>query len=114
MNSFFSIDVLPDWTLAQGVEVAQNLEASLQPDFHVALAGSVLTKGMSFKDLDIHVYPHNIKASSYGTAKEALLRVGLVPEILGPSLYNDKFVERWRLYGKRVDIFYPYPFTELS
>ncbi len=47
------------WSRRQSLNLIKKLEPRLAAiGWHVALAGSVLTKGQSDKDLDLIVYPH--------------------------------------------------------
>lgn len=46
-------------TLAHAAHVAQLAEEALSPTYHVALAGSCLTKGYSLNDIDLKVYAHS-------------------------------------------------------
>jgi len=50
----------PIWILNQEtLDLIRSIEAvAAVHDLHVALGGSVLHKGQSFKDLDLYVYPH--------------------------------------------------------
>ena len=48
------------WTRDLGIKAAQKIEVALGlHGAHCGMAGSVLTKGESKKDLDIIVYPHD-------------------------------------------------------
>lgn len=52
------------WTREEALRVVTWLEPKLAENgFHVALAGGVLTKGTSKKDLDLIVYPHTAGGS---------------------------------------------------
>lgn len=46
-------------SLAHAAHVAQLAEEALSPTYHVALAGSCLTKGYSLNHIDLKVYAHN-------------------------------------------------------
>lgn len=47
-------------TIFDGIHAAREIQRLVEPlGFHAALAGSVLIKGVSTKDVDIHIYPHN-------------------------------------------------------
>ena len=47
------------WNLAEAMSLVRKLEEFLIPlELHVALAGSVLHKGESSKDIDLFIYPH--------------------------------------------------------
>ena len=46
-------------SLATAAYVARLAEEALAPTYHVALAGSTLTKGYSLNDIDLKAYAHN-------------------------------------------------------
>lgn len=53
------------WTQIEAIELLKELEPNLAAvGFHCALAGSVLYRGTSEKDLDVIIYPHTYKKQS--------------------------------------------------
>lgn len=120
------------WVLAEAVEFVRYIQSAVEPyGFHVAMAGSVLTKGHSDNDLDMILYPTSTKAAA------STEKFGVVPrEYLSQVLYkagmkrmcdrdfvtkmwrktgsdDEKHVEVWRctagipaFEGRRVDIFF--------
>jgi hypothetical protein len=53
------VTLTPLWSLADAVVLAVQVEQHLKPvNTHVALGGSVMYRGHSFKDLDLILYPH--------------------------------------------------------
>ena len=102
------------WTAARARLVIRDIEAELSPaGWHVALAGSVLTRGYSEHDLDLIVYPHCKPRKNIVGLRAALARYGLTPYAsrtkvtkgwrLGGSL-DTKWVEVWMLGARRVDV----------
>lgn len=104
------------WTLREGVVFLQHLQLHVGPvGFHVALAGSVLLKGGSKKDLDIIIYPHTTQHQNYETLRMALQRAGLRPNMSAAEIkrawekklsWDQKHVESWTYIYKRVDLFF--------
>lgn len=105
------------WTLEQGVEACRVIQAAVQPlGFHVGLAGSVLTKGSSTKDLDVIVYPHNrTERPPVEEVHDALREIGVkltwdrkfIDEIRVKKGSTDtKHVEAFLYQGKRIDVFF--------
>ena len=107
------------WTLAQARKFASSLEAALEPrGWHVALAGSVLHKGKSSKDLDLIVYPRSTATSRYLEIANGLKAVGCslkfsAEKVRGfwrqTSSQDRKHVEVWYFVDgskiKRIDVF---------
>lgn len=76
------------WELVDGIRHIRRLQEILQPiGFHCALAGGVLLKGYSDKDLDIIIYPHEKGKVSSDVAWKK------IQEILQPSIDKDKIFE---------------------
>lgn len=107
----------PMWNLSEGVEFARSLSAILIPvGFDVALAGSVLKRGQSFKDLDLVVYPLNTSELIHHWVVCKALRSGggvliadqgRVTESWRKKGSSDtKHVEIWRFDGRRVDLLF--------
>lgn len=105
------------WSLEQGIEVCRLIQAAVQPlGFHVGLAGSVLTKGASSKDLDVIVYPHNrTSRPPVAAIHEALNGIGVVltwdREFINKirvekGSTDTKHVEAFLYQGKRIDVFF--------
>ena len=94
-------------TIEEALYYVRALEKVTEPyGFHCALAGGVLHKGYSHKDLDIIIYPH--KAPSFA---EALL-MEVFPqakrcESYGEKIRDDKVVYNMQVDGiGRVDLFF--------
>jgi hypothetical protein len=114
----------PLWCLTEGVELARKLEEHLYPDFHVALGGSVLSEGNSYKDLDLFIYPHKAYGYGAGHIEGALVAFGMTlkashtklkekwkrqsEEQEKPGYTDEKAVAIWEYKGKRVDVFMPW------
>ena len=49
---------LSGWSLEGAILLCREIERQVAPTWHVALAGSVLLRGESTNDLDVHIYPH--------------------------------------------------------
>lgn len=100
------------WTVAEGIAFCQTLEPFLIVEgYHVALGGSVLTKGYSIKDLDIFIYPH--KTEERGLSPAAVMayiaKILLLERysICDHSNYKDaKVVFYSQKEGKRIDFFF--------
>jgi len=103
------------WTLAEGVHLCRRLERRLTPaGFAIALTGSILLKGKSYKDLDLVVYPLSTKSVQIPLCYEALRLVGLLPLVPVERVHarwrklgseDTKHVEVWCLGRRRIDIF---------
>ncbi len=115
------------WKLDDGVSFVRKLEESLEPfGLHVALGGSVLMAVASYKDLDIFVYPHDVRADwDVGQFRDALraleyFKLSVTVQQIhahwkkgdDPDISNlrgsKKLVEVWRYGVRRVDVFYLY------
>ena len=108
------------WTMGEAIEFIKSLEAAVSPHYHIALAGSVLTRGESSKDLDVMVFPHRSQYHSLDEIHSLLRNFGMklradfeeVKKVwrkngdVGPL--DQKHVEVWSWQGKRVDVFMPY------
>ena len=69
-------------TLEKAVEVCREIEDKLKPiGYHCGLTGSILYKGESEKDIDIIVYPHQIKETV--SLNKILDTLGVYTEMYG-------------------------------
>lgn len=82
--------------------------------YYVALAGSVLTRGISNKDLDVVVYPESAPAHTHEKLRSHLEAFGLKLQVPVESVHrrwrklgssDTKHVEVWFHGQRRVDIF---------
>lgn len=66
------------WSLADAIRLCRRLEEKLaEREWHCSLAGSVLYRGWSDKDLDIIIYPHHDKGCHESNVVEVLENVGI-------------------------------------
>lgn len=112
--------MIPVWTLEEAVPLLKELrEVTTKVGFAVALAGSILYRGTSTKDLDIVVFPLRVEdpqAELDLTAlKEALEEFGLCPVLSREAVtqgwrkqgsLDTKHVEVWQYQGRRVDLLF--------
>lgn len=106
------------WHLVEALEFVQDFAPiAARCGYGVALAGSVLTKGKSKKDLDLVVFP--LRA---GKEREYQLREAMIVELNMKLVYDEAFVKAewkrlydsddtkrvdvWEWLGKRIDVFY--------
>jgi hypothetical protein len=103
------------WTLSDALPLIVKLASELAPDYHLALAGSVLLRGASDKDLDLVVYPNSTVVQDKAVVEAALRRVGLARmydvEVMHArwrrvGSTDTKHVEIWDYRGRRVDVIY--------
>ncbi len=99
------------WEFEEAVDFCRSLTEFLNPlGFGVALAGGVLIKGNSKKDLDVVIYPFKKISSNFNTMLESLPKFGLTfVRLPNNNLgYTDdgKNVQVWDYQGKRVDLFF--------
>ncbi len=103
------------WTRAEALALLAVLSEKLAPRYHPALAGSVLIKGASDKDLDIVVYPNSTDDVDMGFVATKLGELGLTKlhdvEVVHArwrrlGSRDAKHVEVWDYHGKRVDVFF--------
>lgn len=102
------------WTTSSALNFAREFERRLSPGgWHVALAGSVLLHGQSYKDLDLVVFPHSYSEQNHAARVQTMEDMGLVRtktpdqmrQIWAASGSSDtKDVEVWHTEDKRVDI----------
>lgn len=101
----------PLWTLSSAQELCIRLEELAIPrGLHVALGGSCLIHGESFKDVDIFFYPHkSAHTPEVKVVHEVLTEAGLVLQSQFNPVYgaeDTKFDSHWVDNDKRVDVFY--------
>lgn len=106
------------WNLVEALEFVQDFEPrARRAGFGVALAGSVLTKGRSGKDLDLVVFPlRTDKAREYQLREAMIVEMGMklvFDEAFVKAQWkrehdsdDEKRVEVWEWLGKRIDVFY--------
>lgn len=99
------------WSLEKFLIFAKDLREFIVPlGFDIALTGSVLTKGVSDKDVDIVIYPLKKISSDYTRLIERLPDFGLkFIRLPNHNLgYQDdgKNVQVWEYDGKRIDLFF--------
>ena len=97
-------------TLELAVEVCRVIESALAPiGYHCGLTGGCLYRGLSGKDVDVIVYPHQVsKTRSKDALKDALKSVGILPMFdngHGVSC-RDKDIELFKLEDVRIDLFF--------
>lgn len=98
------------WTLEEGINFVRKLEIDLKDiGFHCALTGSVLYKGVSYKDLDVMIYPHDTNNCDWSMVHQTL-KVFHKIEInkIDRLKYPDKKEVYWSENndGKRIDFFF--------
>lgn len=105
------------WTRDQAIELAVKLENHFAGVYHVALTGSVLTKGISKKDVDLIIYPHTNGEGRMYDIHEGLESFGMKLVVNLETIrkkwakqgsIDTKMVEVWRYNSKRVDVFMPW------
>ena len=100
----------PMWTLEQAQELVQLIEGIVeQARYHVAIAGSVATKGRSIKDLDLILYPHTTEQTQDSMSILGhLSKIGLSDfAILDRVAYNRPvYIAYFGPENKRIDIFF--------
>lgn len=102
---------MPLWTFEQACKLCCDLHKHLVPfSYDVGLAGGVLFRGESDKDIDLIIYPYKRISADFTAMYQALPNFGfqfirLPNKNLG---YTDdgKYVEVWEFDGKRVDLFF--------
>ena len=105
---------IPMWLAGEALVLVQNLGITLAPEWGVGLAGSILHRGFSEKDVDIIIFParpsSNIQELYPRLENFGLLRIKNRQEVQeGWCLKGSedaKHVERWSYMGKRVDLFF--------
>jgi hypothetical protein len=99
------------WDLVSAINLARDVEIiAEQNGLHIALAGGVLKKGYSFKDLDLLVYPHKAGGEFHvDYFIESFNRKGFSKwkRVDWTTPYGDnKIIFTTDYNGKRVDIFF--------
>lgn len=98
------------WSLIDGIDLIRQVEQIVIPlGYHAALAGSVLMKGGSDKDLDIILYKHNKKVKVF--SKKRVLKALEQCNIINHQRveffeYDKKYVYKTEYLTKRIDIFF--------
>jgi hypothetical protein len=99
------------WSLEDFLVFAKDLREFIVPlGFDIALTGSVLTKGVSEKDVDIIIYPLKKISSNYTELLEKLPDFGLkfirLPNNNQGYQDDGKNVQVWEYDNRRVDLFF--------
>lgn len=104
-----------NWTLDEALPFVRSLGEELYPDWYVALAGSVLMRGNSEKDLDVLVFPRSTAENKLSECKAVLTMFGLkllysrevvTMKWIREGSNDTKHVEVWEWQNKRVDLFF--------
>jgi hypothetical protein len=95
-------------SLDEGLVIARHFEAIAAPaGYHVALGGSVMYAGKSKKDLDLIVYPHDLRgAHNKDTFLKLVKKAGAVNIFQTDREYVNKDVVLCTFLGERVDLFF--------
>lgn len=103
------------WTLTEALDYIRNFEYMIRPlGLHCGLTGSVLYVGHSTKDLDIIVYPRELKNFDgweiIRPKLENIIRPNKTYQCndLAESYRDGKIVDVMYVGNKRIDIFYLY------
>ncbi len=95
------------FVLLDGVVICQELEPKLaEIGYHLALAGSLLYRGESTKDIDILIYPHTSQVNCHRKfLVEKLETFGFIPtnDYDGTELPE---VHKTKKDNKRIDFFF--------
>jgi hypothetical protein len=110
------------WTLADALPLLREVQAAVEPlGYHVGLVGSVLTKGFSYSDMDMVLYPASTTRQPKGEAVAALVAIGMRQTHTREKVhaawkkmgsYDTKHVEKWmspdkpNYRGRPVDVFF--------
>lgn len=105
------------WTREEALEMISEISPGLKSvGYELALAGSILTKGTSSKDVDVVLFPTNSNQQDLPKLKEQLETLGMrllhteeIVKARWKRVYNSedkKHVEVWEWKGKRVDLFF--------
>ena len=102
---------MPLWTLKEACTFCSQLHDFLAPlGYDVGLAGGILFRGESDKDIDVIIYPLKRVSADFASMHQALPEFGLrFVRLPNKNLgYTDdgKLVEVWEFSGKRVDLFF--------
>jgi len=105
------------WSLEDGAIFVRALQTAIHPSgYHAGLAGSVLHKGSSEKDIDILIFPFNTAMCDREELVECLTKFGLRLRFTSAQVkafwrragsQDQKEVEVWETKGgNRVDLFF--------
>lgn len=105
------------YTLEEAVKIARIAQSTLKDhNFHVTLGGSCLTKGISSKDIDLFIYPHNdettfMNENNINNLIKILEDIGFEPskdydETSHTEPKDGSIVHVTTFMGNRVDIFF--------
>lgn len=104
------------YTLDDAVKIARIAQATLKDhNFHVTLGGSCLTKGVSSKDIDLFIYPHNdnttfMDENNINKLVDILSEIGFDKTTYDRTYHTEpqdgRIVHVTTFMGSRVDIFF--------
>lgn len=104
------------WVIEEGIDFCRRLNKHLTPiGYVVALTGSVLIKGKSYKDLDLVVFPLSTVKTDELLLRHTLMNFGIRPWIPVEEVHerwrklgseDTKHVEIWRFGIRRIDLFF--------
>ena len=99
------------WTIEQACDFCTNLHNYLVTfGYDVGLAGGILLRGESNKDIDIIIYPLKKISSDFNAMYQSLPNFGLKFVRLPNNNFgyqdDGKRVEIWDFQDKRVDLFF--------
>lgn len=99
------------WTIDSARQFCLKLHQYLEPlGYDVGLAGGILIRGESEKDIDVIVYPMKRLSANFDVMRLALPNFGLkyvrLPNKNLGYADDGKRVEVWEYEGKRVDLFF--------
>jgi hypothetical protein len=102
---------MTSWSFEEAKEFYLSLHQFIFPlGFDLALAGGVLFRGESDKDLDVIIYPLKKISADYDNLIQQLPNFGLkfvrLPNKNLGYLDDGKNVQVWEFNGKRVDLFF--------
>jgi hypothetical protein len=101
--------------LQEGIEICREIEPLLvNIDYHCALGGSLLYRGTSTKDIDIFIYPHQIKRQMNALKITKHLVNNLKDSVITEDRvgygdkenYRDKRVIKILYKNRRIDLFF--------
>lgn len=103
------------WVLDDALALIRKLAERLAPQYHLALAGSVLLRGQSRNDLDLIVYPASSEAQDKDFVAKVLTEEGLKRlhdrEVVHRAWRrrgsdDAKHVEVWEYKDRKLDVFF--------
>lgn len=108
----YKANALCRWTLDEAVTLVREIEPWFkQQGFHVGLTGGVLYNGLSFKDVDLIVYPHKSTSTSYVEIVDKIAAIynsaglTLVSSMDHKTYGDEKIVHLCAYNNHRVDVF---------